>query len=587
MNLTTYSDFKNRIDGYPDQGTPESAKVVAVFHGQILVEDHGKYTFFFNSTAGSGVEIQDMKNTKNKLLLVAKTDGSVQGKLKLEAPQMVYLTAFFRAPPVGTDHVIDLQYQGPDTVSKEVDVPGKHWINKLDEEERMLQKSAGNVDCALGQCDKARPQPLEHVPYDATGLNAGFGCRFKFAPWKPAGVLPSLDALRALIPDAAAYLPYLIIPKVSDLSADIRAWHNQPWNNANPPDGEVLAYCEGKINITQSGPYTFTAQSHAGVELNVDGVTVVAAEKRNASADGASNVSSAPDTPQIRQGDISLPRGFHDLRLGAILCVGNACGRAPGDPILRVSATSPNPAAAGNGTDDSANGTVASPLSSSVGVGPAPSVTGDASAPATAPGAAAPAASAAGGAVAPPAVPGYWENGGIGDLSKLAEIMYKQMRAATPYAGERNPFRDFDGDFYAANKDHHFTAPPSSVQDDADLQDEVAKIIKPMTDNTAAAGAYAADGALHEVPEGVYSKPAPYDSEVVDIGGKGIPWVHREANNDLDDDAAVIGKDYVFTPWGKTIESVYAPSPSLDYHHPEFGGGIATPPTTFGEGKEQ
>ena len=507
--------------------------MVAVFHGQILVEDHGKYKFFFNSTAGSGVEIQDMKNTKNKLLLVAKENGAVQGTMKLEAPQMLYVTAFFRAPPVGTDHVIDLQYKGPDTHGgKEVDVPGKHWINNLEEEQRMLQKSAHGVDCALGRCDKDRP-PTEPVPYDPAALQAGFGCRFKYAPWKPADTLPTLDSLNTLIPDSAAHLPFLIVPTLADLQAAIRAWHDKPWNNANPPDGKVLCYCEGKINITQSGPYSFTVESHSSAELAVDGVRV--AEERNGTA----------DAPLSLQGDISLPAGFHDLRLGSILCIGDGCGRAPGAPILRVA-----------------------------GAGPAfvpPNATGSGDA----------------GAAPPPAVPGYWEQDGIGDLSKLAEAMFKKLRVATPYAGERNAFRDFDGDFYAANKDHHFSVPASSVKEDDALQHEVAKIIQPMTDNTAAAAAYAADGAAHDVPEQVYAKPAPYDHEVVDIGGKGIPWVHRESTNDLDGDAAVLGKDYVFTPWGKTLESVYAPSPSLDYHHPEFGGGVAIPPSTFGVGKEQ
>jgi len=535
LNLTTYSDFKNRIESYPEQGTPESAKLVAVFSGQILIEDHGKYTFFFNSTAGSGVEIQDMKNTKNKLQLALKADGSAQAVMQLEAPQMIYVTAFFRAPPVGTDHVIDLQYAGPDTHGgKVVDVPGKHWINSLEEEQRMLQKSAHAIDCALGHCDKAAAAVVG--PQDPAGLRAGFGCRFKYAPWKPADALPSMDALRAMVPSAAAHLPFLILPTLADMQAVIRAWHDQPWNRAAAPDGLALCYCEGLINITQSGPYAFTVEAHGSGELAIDGVVVVA--ERNASAPGAA--------PAALQGDISLPRGFHDLHLAALLCIGDACGRAPDAPLLRVTAA-----------------------------GPAPPEPADGAAP---PASADP---------APPAVPGYWEPDGLGDLSKLVEAMYKAGRAAAPYAGERNAFKGFDADWYAAHKDQRFAAPPSSVRDDEALQHEVAKIIRPMTDNSAAAAAYAADGAARAVPEGVYAKPAPYDSEVVDIGGKGIPWVHRESTNDLDGDAAVLGHDYVFTPWRKTLESVYEPSANLDYHRPEFGGGIATPPSTFGVGKEQ
>jgi hypothetical protein len=484
-----------------------------VFHGQILVHNTGKYKFFFNSTAGSGVEIQDMRNMKNKLVLATKEDGGVQGQLKVEGPQMLYVTAFFRAPPVGSDHFITLEYQGPDTGGHRLsDAPGKHWINSLEEELRMLQHSAHAVDCALGnQCGKAHEAVT--LPTDPSAVNPGFGCRFKYPPWKPADSLPGLAALQKLIPNSAAYLPFLHLPSLDEMKTRIRGWRTESWNDASVPSGFVLCYCEGEINITSGGTHHFAVESHGGAALVVDDVPVL--EDRNKSGGG----------PAL-EGDISLPAGFHELRLGALLCVGDACG-AP--PILKVSV-------AGDGGDP---------------------------------------------------VQGYWTQDGVGDLGPLEALMRKRERAATPFTPERNVYRGFDADWYAANKGHRFSAPPSSVGEDDGLQAEVAKIIKPMTDNTAQAGRYAAHGAAREVPEAVYSKPAPYSSAVVDIGGKGIPWVHREMSNDLDGDAAVIGKDYVFRPWKKTLESVSAPSLNLDYHHPEFGGGVSTPPDTFGVGKEQ
>ncbi len=39
--------------------------------------------------------------------------------------------------------------------------------------------------------------------------------------------------------------------------------------------------------------------------------------------------------------------------------------------------------------------------------------------------------------------------------------------------------------------------------------------------------------AADQVPDAVYEKPPPFDPAVVDIGGKGISWLHKEKANEL------------------------------------------------------
>jgi len=115
---------------------------------------------------------------------------------------------------------------------------------------------------------------------------------------------------------------------------------------------------------------------------------------------------------------------------------------------------------------------------------------------------------------------------------------------------ERNWAAHFDQDWLSENKDK-----PWKKLDDADhkieIDDPVEKIVSPYVD-------YDQGASDHEhtvVPEEVYDHPAPYDHDVVDIGGKGIKWNHAEADGSYLN--TVIGKSVDWSDnWDATPKSV-------------------------------
>jgi len=160
------------------------------------------------------------------------------------------------------------------------------------------------------------------------------------------------------------------------------------------------------------------------------------------------------------------------------------------------------------------------------------------------------------------------------------------------FSKERNPLENFDADWFGKNKDKPWRKYDFNGKDWKNLiSGRAAKIIKPWTDYSKAAKAYG-KSQNRKVPDIIYTRAPPYDPKVVDIGGKGIPWVHQERSNDLSGETkGLLGKPYTFKKWGATIDSVpesaSTPSAARDWKfddkvYPEFGGGVGTPPTTFG-----
>jgi len=115
---------------------------------------------------------------------------------------------------------------------------------------------------------------------------------------------------------------------------------------------------------------------------------------------------------------------------------------------------------------------------------------------------------------------------------------------------ERNWADHFDQEWLSDNKNK-----PWRKYDDADhkieIDDPADKIVSPYVkyDEGAKEHEHA------EVPDEVYDHPAPYDHDVVDIGGKGIKWKHSEADGSYL--KTVIGKSVDWSDnWEKTPKSV-------------------------------
>jgi len=528
MDMDNYTAFKAKVGStwYPAQDAPRSAKIVGIIRGIIKIDQGGNYTFNLKSNTGATFNVSDMK-TDNSVVAsvedetISPTASSV---IWLKGPQMVNVEVYWHSPPVGTEHVLHLTYSGPDTDDATVDVTGAHWIN-----------------------DKENPT---FKPLDPASLHPGFGCRFTY-PKKPLAEVPEdVRGFRNQTPDWVAQIPEINIPNhaalqtvvsTSKSTADYHAAGDL--KPANVPLRQVLVYCEGYINITTGGEYVFDAKNDGGVKLSVDSVTLV----ENRTEHDASVASAVFDASTAIAGPMTLPRGYHQLRVAAILSSYDP-DTLPNGQVLVVGFKGPD-------TLDGADAAV-----------------GDGQ----------------------PTLPvkGIYQDDKFGDIGSVKTKSGKSAKGRYLGGGgafekERNPLEKFDADWYDENKNKPWKKYDFNGEDwDKDIAGVANKIVKPWTDNTEKANAYADDGAFRKVPDAVYEKPPPFDPAVVDIGGKGISWLHKEKANELNGESAVIGSDYVFHPWGKTVGSI--PEARMDLSMPdsvEYGGGHGTPPTTFGGDK--
>jgi hypothetical protein len=105
---------------------------------------------------------------------------------------------------------------------------------------------------------------------------------------------------------------------------------------------------------------------------------------------------------------------------------------------------------------------------------------------------------------------------------------------------ERSSLEGFDAKWLADNKDKPWKKYDMLDKDwKKDIANPAAAITKPWTDRSKAAYAYGHDPTKRlPVPDAVYTQDPPYDMNVVDIGGKGIPWAHTEGH--IGDDVTTI-----------------------------------------------
>lgn len=529
FNLDNYTIFKKTVgpEWYPDQTAPRSAKIIGIIKGLVKIDTGGNYTFTLTSNTGAAINISDMKSDSSVKTIIDTSDTSgvanTTASIVLKGPQMANIEIYWHSPPVGTDHVLRLEYSGPDTDGDTVVANGAYWLN-----------------------DK-EGKPFK--PLDAATIHPGFGCRFSYPKKKDrkTEVPVQVTNFRNITPDVVAQVPSLSIENHNDLVALVTNAPNLngsgDFSGNSVPFKQVLVYCEGYVNISEGGNYVFEAKNDGGVKLTVDKVTMV----DNRTFHDPTVSSPTFDPSNALSGPMTLPSGYHELRLAAILADFDPDTLPMGQSLV-ITYKGPDTL---NGADAAVDD-------------------GNAAVP----------------------IPGYYQEDKFGDIQTVKTKSGKSrkgryMGGGGAFEKERNPLQNFDSDWYDENKNKKWKKYDFDGDDwDKDIAGVASKIVKPWTDNTEKANAYADDGALRKIPDAIYDKPPPYDPAVVDIGGKGISWLHKEKANDLNGEAAVIGKDYVFTPWGKTINSV--PEPAMDLSQPdsvEYAGGHGTPPTTFGGDK--
>jgi len=143
---------------------------------------------------------------------------------------------------------------------------------------------------------------------------------------------------------------------------------------------------------------------------------------------------------------------------------------------------------------------------------------------------------------------------------------------------ERNWADEFDKDFTPEMKYKY------DLQDEAKFaQFNIASGVEGDTVTEGIADPYADQSQRTEVPETVYTQPAPYDTNIVEIGEKTLGRPYKEYTID-DEGALVMGKDYegklylIFkyghsrsltpppdTKFDKTLNSVPEPNPAREW----------------------
>jgi len=388
--------------------------------------------------------------------------------------------------------------------------------------------------------DRAAEHPLTEGPA-ANEIQPGWGCRFYYYD-EAIESLPNVTELLNRTANAAARLDYIDIDNHTALSEIIQ--DGQAAGGA-VPQVHVAAYCEGLIHIKEGGAYTFQVTSDDGAMMEINGLAVVHSPGQH--------------EPSIDSSDsLLLPAGWHQT---VVTWFAND---------IHLDAPDNGPDADNQDYEARTGGQVFIVRYSGPDTGNSYLLS----------------------AAPPPLLRGYYALRGFGDLYglKLANggtVAGRYLGGGGKWSKERSPLENFDKEWYEKNKEHAW----KQWRDHSHkIGDTAAKIIQPWTDHSAAAYDYAKNQRIKAIPDRVYTKPPPYDPNVVDIGGNGIPWRHQEMDNDLSGEESVIGSDYHFRPWTNTIGSVpdgYSENPARNWQlddevYPEFGGGHGTPPTTFG-----
>jgi hypothetical protein len=124
---------------------------------------------------------------------------------------------------------------------------------------------------------------------------------------------------------------------------------------------------------------------------------------------------------------------------------------------------------------------------------------------------------------------------------------------------ERNWADEFDKDFTPEMKYKY------DLADEADFAKfNVASGVDGDTVTEGMADPYADQSQRTQVPDAVYEQPAPYKTEIVELGEHTLGKPFKEYTID-DEGALVMGKDYEDTKFDKTLNSVPEANPSREW----------------------
>ena len=131
------------------------------------------------------------------------------------------------------------------------------------------------------------------------------------------------------------------------------------------------------------------------------------------------------------------------------------------------------------------------------------------------------------------------------------------MLAFKTFEPEQNVFKDFDAGFTPVIKKDYDLAKEA---DWASIN--IASKAGGLTEGIA--DPYEDQSPRIKVPDAVYTQDAPYKQNVVEIGEPTLGKPFHEYTH-AEEGAAVMGKDYVDTPFDVTINSVPEKNPSRDW----------------------
>jgi len=541
---------------FPAESTDGANDLIIVFKGTVFSSAAGEHEIFFDSNAGGVLNVTD-EATGETIQLINAAEGISSANITLASEGTANIYAYWKAVDGVTPRMI-ITWKGPSTDGVEVPLEGRHW-----------------TDTGPG----ATPKGV----LDDGDVKHGWGCRFYYYE-SALTTLPNVTELLNTVPNAAA--------KIDDINISS---HQELWAIAGEEGDEdiasyqVAAMCMGLVKINTAGDYQFDMTSDDGVGLTVDNIPVL---NQTGEVDPftttSENMKLLPGYHEVIvtffmngvQGNAARPAGApadeytpYEKQTGGQVLVAMYHGPDTGDTDAHPSATPAGP--------------VMEPADATGLLTWLPS-------------------SMPGGALNAMLLKAFYMPKGFGDIKGL---VLKNGKTVTghllgysaskgKFRKERSPLLHFDEKWLADNKDKPWKKYNYKGKHwKEDISDPASAIIKPWTDYSKAAYAYGHDPTKRlPVPDSVYTQDPPYDMAVVDIGGKGIPWFHKEGHigDDVDTingESAVMGQKYQFPAegWKKTINSVpedlNTPQAGRFFttEQHEFGGGVGVPPTTFGQ----
>jgi len=540
---------------FPAEADDAAKDLIIIFDGTVRVQKEGEYEFSLDSNAGGHLNVTD-PGSGNTIQLINDVEGKTAANITLtEGVSNVF--AYWKAVDGVTPRLI-VTWKGPGTDGEEVPLEGRHW-----------------TDTGPGFSPKA--------VIDDGDVKPGFGCRFYYYE-SAITTLPNITELLNTEPNAAA--------KIDDINISS---HKELWAIAGEEDAEdiagfqVAAMCMGLVKVQSAGDYQFDMTSDDGIALNIDNIPLL-------------NQTEEVDPFVTTSEHMKLLPGYHEVIITWFMngVYGNAerPAGAPEDDYTPYEKQTGGQVLVAMYHGPDTGDTDAHPSAEAAGPVMEPA---DATGlltwnPSSMPG----------GALNAMLLKGFYKPKGFGDLKGLklkggktvSGHLLGYSASKGKFRKERSSLETFDAKWLADNKDKPWKKYDMNDKDwKKDIAKPAAAIIKPWTDHSKAAYAYGHDPSKRlPVPDKIYTQDPPYQMDVVDIGGKGIPWAHPEGKigddvTTINGEASVMGHAYEFPKegWKKTINSVpedlNTPMAGRFFHtdQHEFGGGVGVPPTTFGD----